>query len=369
MTPPPRLKISASTSIVLDVLRIMAALVVVVFHASGQWTTAFPAAHAALGKASHAAVVVFFVISGYVIAFTTATNNRGPRQYAVARLSRLYSIMGPALVLTAMVEAVVTHTNAELTTRYVREYSGVRYLLTAVFGNESGFVSAAPPLNSPLWSLSYEFWYYVLFGIWFYYGFHRQALLWLVVAAIIAGPKILLLLPVWLFGVGVYRWPKPAFPAGLAWALVVGLLGLAGAAVVYVPAWPAAVGDKPLFMAGQFATDWVVGLLVALAVWSLPAGRAVAGQRWVKPLRTIADLSFPLYALHFPLLVLWRALFGERANDLQQLWQVTVGVILVAGLGGLLLDKQRGRWARFFTWASGFIRKKRPAIGAELPDC
>ena len=92
-----RPKIGAGASAALDALRLAAALVVVVFHASSQWATAYPATHAALGKASHAAVVLFFVISGYVIAFTTAGSPRSARHYAVARLSRLYAVLVPVI--------------------------------------------------------------------------------------------------------------------------------------------------------------------------------------------------------------------------------------------------------------------------------
>jgi peptidoglycan/LPS O-acetylase OafA/YrhL len=191
---------------------------------------------------------------------------------------------------------------------------------------------------------------------------------WLVAAGVIAGPKILLLLPVWLFGVGAYRWAKPVFPVALAWLLAGGLLGLGALAVAYLPALPAAVGTKPLFMTGQFVTDWVVGALFALALWVLPGRRVAGASTWVKPLRRVADLSFPLYALHFPLLVLWRAVFDWQANSWPELGLVLVGVCLLAGTIGWLLEKQRGKWIRFFAWASTFIGKKPVASRIRLPD-
>ena len=353
----PRPKIGAGASAALDALRIAAALVVVVFHASSQWTTAYPATHAALGKASHAAVVLFFVISGYVIAFTTDGAQRSARHYAVARLSRLYAVLVPALLLTAAVEYLVVRSDAALTARYVHEHSVVRYLLTALFCNEVGFFSAGPPLNSPLWSLSYEFWYYVLFGIWHYGRGRRGAWLWLAAAGLVAGPKVLLLLPIWLLGVGAYLWAKPAWVANHSWLWTGGWLILASAAVVFLPALPVAIGAKPLFMAGQFATDWLVGALFGLAVWSLPAGSRPARPVGGSALRTAADLSFPVYALHFPLLVLWRIVAGFRANDLVQLGVVVVGVVAAASLLGWLCDTQRARWRRFF---AGLLRVHRP---------
>ena len=362
-----RQKIRPSISVLLDVLRIAAAAVVLVFHATSIWTTAYPGLHEALGKASHAAVVVFFVISGYVIASTTARNNRGPRQYAVARLSRLYSVMGPALLLTAAIEYVVVHADAAVAARYVRDYSGVRYLLSLLFCNEAGFISAAPPINSPLWSLSYEFWYYTLFGIWFYRKSTRKAGLWLAVAAVLAGPKILLLLPIWLFGVGACRWPGPAVGVGRAWVGVGLLLVLAGLAVAYLPAWPLTVGDKPLFMTGQFATDWVVGALVALAIWCVPADEVSVPGAWVKPLRTVADLAFPLYVLHFPLLVLGRVLVVWRVNDLVQMGLVMAGVIVLAVIAGVALERQRSRWIRFFAWGIGLFSPTMLPVASKPP--
>lgn len=350
-TSPPRRDgpaLAASTSRALDAARLAAAAVVLVFHADGLWITAHPALHAALGKASHAAVVVFFVISGYVIAYSAGTPSRGARHYAVARLSRLYSVLAPALLLTALVEAVVRATDPVVAARYVHAPSWVRYLLSAVFGNESGWWSSAPPINSPLWSLSYEFWYYVLFGLWLYRRAFRRWRWWLALAAIVAGPKILLLLPVWLLGVGARYLPRPALALGWGGLLAGGLLALAGLAVAGLPAWPGAVGDRLLFMAGQFLTDWGVGLLFAAALWLLPAGRAVPASAGPGYLRRAADLSFPVYVLHFPLLVLWRTLGSWRANDLGQLSQAMVGVTLLAALLGWGLERQRCRWARFF---------------------
>jgi len=347
----PPAPLSAGASATLDALRIAAALVVVGFHASSQWLTTYPATHAVLGKASHAAVVVFFVISGYVIAFTTARPGRGARQYAVARLSRLDAVLVPALLLTAGVEYVVVHADAALAARYVHGHTGLRYLLSELFGTEIGFFLAAPPLNSPLWSLSYEFWYYVLFGVWHYGRSRRGAWAWLAAAGLAAGPDVLLLLPVWLLGVAACRQAPPAVGRrGPGW-WVAGWLGLAVGAVAYLPAWPAAVGAKPLYMAGQFATDWVVGALVALAVWGLPRGAPAArggGARW---LRRAADLSFPLYVLHFPLLVGWRAVVGWRANDWPQLGLAAAAAAVgMAALLGWLADTQRPRWRALFGW-------------------
>jgi peptidoglycan/LPS O-acetylase OafA/YrhL len=344
----PMRTISGRASILLDTLRVVAALMVLVFHATLQWPGAAPDAHEKLSKLSHAAVMMFFVLSGYVIAFSTTKNNRGLKQYAVARLSRLYSIFLPALLLTAAVEFFISRFDASLAAYYVRSMAWLRYALTTLFCNEAGFWSAAPAVNTPLWSLSYEFWYYVLFGCWLYRGFDKKLLFLLLGACLIAGPKVLLLMPVWVFGVLAYQLPRPTLPPAVAWVLV-GLFVIAAVGgALYLPAVPCALGGKPFFLSNQFLTDWVVGLLFSLAMWLLPEDGYSLSGTGVKLLRTCGDLSFPLYVFHYPLFVLWRALFGWQANSMTQMSTSIVGVTVATILLGLLAEKGRARWARFF---------------------
>jgi peptidoglycan/LPS O-acetylase OafA/YrhL len=341
--------IGAGSSMVLDSLRILAAFTVVVFHASRDWLIGYQLALETFSRVAHAAVMLFFVLSGYVIAFSTSSSNRGPRQYAVARLSRLYAVVIPVLLLTALVEVFVGQADAALAAHYTRGASWPRYVLSALFSNEIGLLSAAPPLNTPLWSLSFEFWYYLIFGLWFYRRFTRQWGWLLLGAGLVAGPKILLLMPVWLFGAGAYHWPQPRLSTRLAGLCSLVMVALASLAVLYLPPLPYELGFKPLFLASQFLTDWVVGILVALAVWALPAGSTV-NTRWVQRLRKYADLSFPLYALHYPLLVLWRVLVSWRANDVMQWGQAIAFATISSVVIGLFLDSQRKRWVRFFEW-------------------
>jgi peptidoglycan/LPS O-acetylase OafA/YrhL len=341
----------------------MAALMVLVFHVTLQWHGVAAGAHEKLSKLSHAAVMLFFVLSGYVIAFSTTKNNRGPKQYAVARLSRLYSIFLPALLLTVVVEFFVSRFDASLAAYYVRSMAWLRYALTAVFCSEAGFWSAAPAANTPLWSLSYEFWYYVLFGCWFYRGFDKKLLFLLLGACLIAGPKVLLLMPVWVLGVLAHQLPRPALPTAVAWVLVGLFLIVAGGGSFYLPALPWVLGGKPFFLSNQFLTDWVVGLLVSLAMWLLPEDGHSPNGAGVELLRTCGDLSFPLYVFHYPLFVLWRALFGWQADSALQMSAAIVGVTVATILLGLLAEKGRPRWARFFAGIIEYGSTWRRALG------
>ena len=71
-----------STSIFLDALRLLAALIVFASHAS------YILFHASIWIPGHLAVMIFFVLSGYVIAYTTFRRPCTPKEYAIARFSR-----------------------------------------------------------------------------------------------------------------------------------------------------------------------------------------------------------------------------------------------------------------------------------------
>lgn len=343
-------KINGGASITLDSLRIVSALIVLIHHAIMQWLTKYPNVDEQFNNLAHAGVVVFFVLSGYLIAYTTTSNNRGFRHYAVARLSRLYSVVAPALLLTAVIEITVNIINPPLAMDYTRGSSWPRYALSMFFCGEIGLLSASPPINGPLWSLSFEFWYYAIFGLWFYRSSNQKSLALLMIACFIAGPKILLLMPIWLFGFLAYQLPRPTFTSKKSWFLTFILLGVAILITIYLPAIPFSLGKKPFFLANRFVSDWIIGIFFALAIWHLPYGEHSSISKEVKLLRDIANLSFPLYILHFPLLVLWRAIFGWRSDDISQMCQAIFFVTTISILIGILLESQRNVWVHFFQW-------------------
>ncbi|UUZ51422.1 hypothetical protein LP420_19440 [Massilia sp. B-10] len=83
--------------------------------------------------------------------------------------------------------------------------------LHTLFMGELWTLTETPPWLVPYWSLGFEVWYYVLFGVMVYARGLRRVLLGGLVL-LIMGPKLWLLLPVWL------AWrlalPHRAAPAG-----------------------------------------------------------------------------------------------------------------------------------------------------------
>ena len=302
-------------SLYLDGLRFVAAFTVFLAHYSVQRISGgFFWPSFAYG---HTAVLVFFVLSGFVIAWVTETRECGLEDYVLSRAARLYSVIIPAFIVTAVVnhlgEAVDPQLYAEVRSD-VTSHPVLDYALSAVFLGQSWTLDLLPGSNVPFWSLDYEVWYYVIFAVGvFLRGRHRIAALG--VAALLAGPKILILLPVWLMGVADWRW-RAKIPKRLAAPLVVASLTM----------WAAleAMGGQQLFWHQKSpwlpsdctGYDYLIGSLVALFIVGLANTELpMPSLRFERLVRSLAATTFGLYLLHFPLLNFFAAIIPGAPDE------------------------------------------------------
>src|SRR4051794_17257355 len=96
-------------SIYLDLVRVVAALLVFVHHLSLDFGCyARPEAGCVLVPyhVGHSSVVLFFVLSGYVITYVAHERERTLSAFALARVARIYSVAVPALVLTMALDGL-----------------------------------------------------------------------------------------------------------------------------------------------------------------------------------------------------------------------------------------------------------------------
>lgn len=356
--------ISEPFSLYLDVLRFGAALVVALSHI---WPMLFPS-HP-LPWPGHSAVVVFFVLSGFVVAHAT-TGGRSASVYAQNRLARLWSVSLAALALCAVASTLVPREVYFYASRPldVATPLWLPLLLNATFMAQSWGLDVEPPYDSPFWSLSFEAWYYVLFGIWTYVA-PRRRLLWLAAGALIAGPRILLLMPVWLMGVLIYR-ARIRLSVHIAAVLFLASI-VAGAAFfwfdVSVRIREAMSLVLPDFMASlhksdQFVGDMLLGLIVSLnfvAAANLDSWLGILER--VKGLcRTAASFTFSIYLYHVPLFSLLWGFFGLRSA-------LTVAPALALGIValGLVTERQLPLWRGWAAKTAFLIggSKRRPLQG------
>jgi peptidoglycan/LPS O-acetylase OafA/YrhL len=288
-------------SLYLDVLRFGAALAVFVSHyatgrISGGLFWQF--------DGGRTAVLVFFVLSGFVIAWVSDTRERTLEEYGLSRVARLYSVIIPAFGLTVALDSIGKAIDPGL---YGPEWGHstahpvTDYALSAVFLGESWTIRVLPGFNVPYWSLNYEAWYYVLFAAAiFLRGRPRVAAV--IVAALLAGPRILFLLPVWLMGVAAWRW-RTELPRPLGRPLVIvcpaGFIALETLGGQQLFWHPSSEWLPPDFS----AYDFVLGALVAIFIIGLAnVPLPMPGARFERLVRGLAGTSFGLYLLHYPLL-------------------------------------------------------------------
>jgi peptidoglycan/LPS O-acetylase OafA/YrhL len=185
-------RLSRAESTVLDFARGVAAVVVFLGHFR-PYGYAMPLP----GELAHDAVIVFFVLSGYLIAYSTFRKPTDWRSYLVARVSRLYSVIVPALLVTALLAAVGTALSPDFYHAVDKGHNALRLALTVLCMQETWWWNSSPPTNQPFWSLAYEFWYYVLFGLAVFVRGKIAKGLVVLLACLLVGPKILLLAPIW----------------------------------------------------------------------------------------------------------------------------------------------------------------------------
>ena len=209
---------SPAFSLYLDLVRFVAACLVYVYHSNQRWlvTEVLPAS-----DYGHSSVVVFFVLSGYVIAYITDTKERDWVSYSASRLARIYSVAAPAIVLTIALDAAGRVLDPSIY-GYPWDQFPTRIAACLAMLNEVWFVSITGFSNVPYWSICYESWYYVLFGV---ACFVPRRWAWPLVTTIVLllGPKIALLAPNWFLGVLLYRWKRlERLPAAAAWTVALG---------------------------------------------------------------------------------------------------------------------------------------------------
>jgi peptidoglycan/LPS O-acetylase OafA/YrhL len=333
-------------SLFLDAARFVAACAVVLHHAFSSGYLEPP-----IHINGRTAVMVFFVISGFVIAYVSDTVERDYRSYVIARVSRIYSVAIPALLLTLLADSIGMRIDDSWYVAAAHEQIPARLLISLMFINEWWNLTVSALSNGPYWSLSYEVCYYVLFGI---FCFVRRPVVrygaaMLVVAAV--GPRILLLFPVWLIGVICYRLARRTGVSGNAtiFALVLSAVHFALVVLIGTPVSSFAMtvgdsiaGDGYLHLAGfrfflggdrYFLDDLYVGCSFALLLFfSAPLGSMLHRRDVTKTfIRGAARHTFSIYLYHAPLLALFAAMSSHnptRKLNLILILVLTFAVVL-----------------------------------------
>lgn len=340
------------TSIYLNAVRFFAALVVFLGHTSGRrFTDGFLWA---FGEYMDVAVIIFFVLSGYVIAYVTDNRERTLGDYAVNRVARILSVAIPALIVTFVLDTIGRALHPEDYTAawgFSADQIWLQYLAGATFTNElwRNHINVGSML--PYWSLGYEVWYYAIFAaFWFLKGKTRYLLTALL--CLIAGPKILSLFPIWIGGFAVYY-------AGKRWALPKGAaLGLF-AVTIAVPIILFALTVLGIFQThATFGERYSTALVFTLNIFAAQA-IAVHSRRVLdlleRPIGWLAGMTFSLYLFHLPVAQFLSTLIPWAPHDIRMRLTLMVGTMVIVAILAAFTERRKNAWRDSITRLSDRI--------------
>lgn len=338
----------------LDLARGMAAMVVAMthlrafifvdFHTSGRPGLMWSAFYFATGF-GHEAVMAFFVLSGFLVGGSVLSQSKAKQwswsDYAVTRLTRLWIVLLPALLLTAFWD----HLGMALTGSafYKGGMIGLyhsapapdasRYDIASFVGNFAFLQTIVVPTfgsNGPLWSLADEFWYYVLFPMWFC-AFTKaktnakvgSALIALIISyALPAG--LLLYGLIWLFGAAASALSNKVMLSRQHRNFFIVLSGIALAIALTLSRTSKLQG---------LAADSAIGASFAAMLVPISQIRQ-ANPILVKLSRASADFSYTLYLIHFPIATFFACYVLDNRRLMPNL---TSAVVYICFLVSILL--------------------------------
>lgn len=141
-----------------------------------------------------------------MIAYVSKNKESDLLVYISYRLSRLFSVVWPALLVTLISDQIGLHYFPEFyhdAWWFKDSWPVIRLGLSIFLLNQVWFHEFLPFSNGPFWSLGYELWFYVLF-IPIGFAIKRRKLVFILICAL-AGPRVLILFPSWLLGVYLYK--------------------------------------------------------------------------------------------------------------------------------------------------------------------
>jgi peptidoglycan/LPS O-acetylase OafA/YrhL len=249
-----------------------------------------------------------------------------------------------ALVLTFVLDSsgvLINHAFYSHEKVLPRPESVAGYLSSLFFVNEYQifhFGGIAPGTNAPLWSLSFEATYYVIAGLILFVPRRFSGPIAILVL-FAAGRTITAMFPLWILGFLLYRfgprlssWPRLLLLAGFAATLsgVVEARRILRHVTVdnfgYFFPWGLSPFNRDLVLDYGVALLFSANLLMARAFFERVESPNLIVRRVG---RWFGDLTFPLYAMHFPILCFVGAISPWPATSYANLLFLCASVFLI----------------------------------------
>ena len=309
------------TSVTLDLLRAVAAQMVCVGHAI---SFAYGWQPARLPLMQNVGVLLFFMLSGFLITYTLIERSKNPDygfgQFFIERFARIYSGLIPALALVVVVDGITIYLTGDQT--IARYYGLPTFLVNLVmFEDYRGSLSNYDALQwsafgsaSPLWTLAIEWHIYLFVAAVYFIGARMRSIPLLIVVAIVFGqmPAHYLigalseagvgrgLFTLWLGGCMTYFAMQHIKPAYWPMVAVSVLAALAFSATT-------AAGAEYSFRGYAILLVFFLAFMLASQ-----ARRVITSQSVNRAIQFFADYSFSLYLVHHTIMISMWTIFSVR---------------------------------------------------------
>jgi peptidoglycan/LPS O-acetylase OafA/YrhL len=356
------MKLEEEYSLYLDCTRFFASVLVVVAHfiQHGILTESISYYIPELGRE---AVMIFFVLSGYVIAYTCDIKKPSLSEYAIARAARIYSVAFPLLIISFVIVYFASYSNNIEYYQITKAYIYIPF--HSLFLGEIWNISEKPAWLTPYWSLSYEVWYYIFFAsVYFFSGLKR--ILIATVIFIILGHKLWLLLPVWFAGVALYKYQGKIslsiFLARLGW--LISIISLALYKYYDLDIHLRAYGNDiwpfsflSLGSADRYLNDYILTLFVVMNFFCAKHAKFYSLLSYKTAIRSISTYTFTLYLVHALVMSIWENFYTHNSSSVLDILFLIISISLSTYALGQLTEHRKYLFKNFFIYLYKMIRK------------
>lgn len=345
-------------SVYLEICRIFATLLVFISHSGGIYTPLAQSLETV--KPGRDGVIVFFILSGFVISWCADKRDKSFSVFAVNRASRIYSVALPGIFLgIASGLAVALSLDEPLPYQLKKLWLYLPMYLS--FTGNFWSLNEAPPNNFPYWSLDFEVWYYIIFSIFFYISSKWKWVL-LIIVLFLVGPDIVLMFPLWVAGSVLYfassKFTMPHVTARFGLAATITILALlkyyqidnlldSFNAYLPYPEW--------LTSPRQLLGDWLLGIIVVLNFIFALNSKFVFSDRFSSYVHKIASYSFSFYLYHTPLFDATKILNINHysfSSYVAILFSVSLCIVILARY----TEHKKGVYRAYFTKVTNIVK-------------
>ena len=288
------------------------------------------AAFYAVTQLGHEAVIVFFVLSGFLVGGQVLSRLREQRfdvtRYTIDRTTRIWLPLVPAVLFTAAVDLAVLGQTAP-----------IYELIANMIGLNEVLVPSITS-NAVVWSLAYEIWFYIAAGAAGYVlsngrGFAAYTVL--LICALVFAKLQTQYVVFWMLGAGA----SLLVHMHQRWALFV-----AGALIAAIGClhWQLGVEshafDTGVRVIQPTIAEWMIGVGIAMIFPALADASLNRVMAPIAPLASaIAAFSYTLYLTHRPTNNILATIFPNRVNIITPetlgLYELRVAICVLVATG------------------------------------